>query len=374
MSLFDNTAPTATEVVHIAKPEGAHTLTKEQKAFNRLIKQIEDQRKVIEDWQAVMPAYHTKMGAEFTPLVEACSKFQAQLVVALDRGYGVKGLTKTENSQLRDLIPQLAGQVLEDDDDAEMSALYEKYRGKDHEEEQEDIGASMKAMIESMLGIDLGDGPTPKSPEELMRMLSEKSEEIEAAQAARQPPKRKPTAKALAKQAKEEEEAQHISQSIREIYRKLASSLHPDRETDDQERERKTALMQQVNAAYDKKDLLKLLELQLKIEQIDHASIAQVADTRLKHYNKILTEQLQELRQEVAFIEMRISGNASPFAQNRVTPKNALRQLNAEIAGLKLELKRMEREVQSVASVQGIKAWLKEHCRPARRGAFEFPF
>jgi hypothetical protein len=47
----------------------------------------------------------------------------------------------------------------------------------------------------------------------------------------------------------------------------LVAALHPDREPDEQERKRKTELMQRVNTSYGKKYLLLLLELQLEIEQ-----------------------------------------------------------------------------------------------------------
>jgi curved DNA-binding protein CbpA len=70
---------------------------------------------------------------------------------------------------------------------------------------------------------------------------------------------------------------------VREIYRKLASALHPDRETDEREREAKTALMQRVNQACEAQDLLALLQLQLQIEQIDERHIANAGEQRLKH-------------------------------------------------------------------------------------------
>ncbi|MDZ7811938.1 MAG: J domain-containing protein [Ideonella sp.] len=60
------------------------------------------------------------------------------------------------------------------------------------------------------------------------------------------------------------EAAQAVSQSLREIYRKLASALHPDRASDDADRARRHALMQKVNQANDAKDLLTLLQLQLE--------------------------------------------------------------------------------------------------------------
>jgi hypothetical protein len=71
--------------------------------------------------------------------------------------------------------------------------------------------------------------------------------------------------------------------------------LHPDRETDPQERERKNALMQRVNQAYSKNSLLQLLELQLELEHIDQSAINNLSEDRLKHYNKILKEQVKEL-------------------------------------------------------------------------------
>jgi curved DNA-binding protein CbpA len=42
---------------------------------------------------------------------------------------------------------------------------------------------------------------------------------------------------------------------VREVFRKLASELHPDRETDPAEHARKTELMQRVNQAYKAGDL-----------------------------------------------------------------------------------------------------------------------
>jgi hypothetical protein len=78
------------------------------------------------------------------------------------------------------------------------------------------------------------------------------------------------------------------SQSVRDIYRKLASVLHPDRETDPTERERKTALIQRANQAYGRNDLLELLTLQIETEQIDAGALADIPEARLRHYNDVL--------------------------------------------------------------------------------------
>jgi hypothetical protein len=107
-----------------------------------------------------------------------------------------------------------------------------------------------------------------------------------------------------AAQQRREAEAQQVTQSVREIYRKLASALHPDRQTDAAQREAHTALMQRVNQAYEAQDLLTLLELQLQIEQIDAGHMASASEAKVKHYNKVLGEQLAELKAEIESVEM----------------------------------------------------------------------
>jgi len=78
--------------------------------------------------------------------------------------------------------------------------------------------------------------------------------------------------------------------------------LHPDRETNPDERMRKTELMQKINIAYDKHDLLTMLQMQLEIEQIDQIDQIVLIQLVLKKLNTImwvLKKQLQEIKQEV---------------------------------------------------------------------------
>src|SRR5690606_20305824 len=89
--------------------------------------------------------------------------------------------------------------------------------------------------------------------------------------------------------------AREASVSVREVYRKLVSALHPDREIDAAERKRKTRLMQRANQAYERNDLLELLALQIETEQIDAAALASVPEERLKHYNQVLLDQARVL-------------------------------------------------------------------------------
>jgi hypothetical protein len=90
---------------------------------------------------------------------------------------------------------------------------------------------------------------------------------------------------------------------VRDIFRKLASALHPDRETDSAKRGRKTALMQRANVAYAANDLLGLLELQLEANQIDQTGLDNLDDDRIKQYNRILDGQAGEIKAEIIALE-----------------------------------------------------------------------
>jgi uncharacterized protein (UPF0335 family) len=370
MNLFNNT------VIHITDPQGTAALSKEQKTFNRLIKQIDEQRKLLEAWNNILPVYAAKVGSEYRPVVDGVQANKASFAKLLDQAYGSKGLTKTENKKLSQLILDLASQVLEKGENSELEAIYQRHNDVSYTEEQQEVTESMKLMMEKALGLDLSEENAPQTPEEMMQLLHKKlqneADEAEAARKLRQS-KRKLSAKALAKQAKDEEEAKNVSQSIRDVYRKLASTLHPDREPDEAERARKTTLMQQVNTAYDKKDLLKLLELQLKIEQID-PNLTQVADSRLKHYNKILAEQLVELQSEVAHVEMPFN-HGSFYAGPRITPGNVIRSLNKDIAELKRDLQDMQADLCNLGDIKALKVWLKNYrLQSAERSEFGFLF
>jgi hypothetical protein len=108
--------------------------------------------------------------------------------------------------------------------------------------------------------------------------------------------------------------AMEVFSPRRESCRELASLLHPDRETDPRERKAKNALMQRVNQAYAANDLLTLQELQLQVEQIDLGHIAKASNERLKHCDRVLSEQLQELKHELARVEagVRFDFNLDP--------------------------------------------------------------
>src|SRR5882724_2726863 len=349
-------------VVRIASPQGSAALSKGQKTFNRLIQKIEEQRKLLQSWQDSLPRFRAKQAGEFEPVLSHYNETRETLVRLLDTAYDAHGLTKTERAKLRDLIASIVGELLAHGTKPELVALYDKHSDLGFAEEEQMAADSTRALIKSVLGVDLGDDAELDSPEDMLARLQQKLLEQADSRSAQAPKRsqRKPSAKTLAREAKQQEEAQAASQSIREVYRKLASSLHPDRETDTQERARKTTLMQRANAAYEKSDLLGLLQLQLEAEQIDHADIGALSESRLKHYNQVLTEQLAELEEEIRCIETSFDGH-DPFSRRRAHPALVLQWLDRDIAELKAATRNLQRDLRELGDIKRLKAKLRHY-------------
>ena len=160
--------------------------------------------------------------------------------------------------------------------------------------------------------------------------------------------------------------------SIREVYRKLVSALHPDREMDDQIRAEKTALMQKVNIAYEERDLLQLLALQMELEHIDQAHLDGLSEKKLKHYVQILADQEHELRDEIQYVMAQFYAEFDTPEEGSLTMQ--IRNLKRDIAQLKESTKILERDCKSCHSIKDLKALLSMSvaATPSRqRGLFE---
>jgi len=372
---------TKLNTISIAPEHNKPMLSKGQKTFNSLLEQIEKRRTRLSEWETAIPAFHQKYQREITPLVQTSKELRNKLLHCLDQAYDTKGISKTEQQAMAELICNLAANLIDDDDDPALKELYNRYNHTDYDSETAAELGEMKSQLEAILGAELGDDVDLNSPEELMQRVYAQMEEQQAQEAAadalRQERKalRKKTAKQLAAEARAEAEKKELGLSIRQVYRKLASALHPDRETDPQEQARKTVLMQRVNDAYSKNNLLQLLELQLELEHIDQNSLNNIDDERLKHYNKILKEQVSELDQEIEYVEDRFrqSYGVPPFVA--VSPSTIGRNLNKEISALQEENQAIKHELSVFTDLKKLKAWLKLLRRSlASRRDHEMPF
>ncbi|MFT4243621.1 MAG: J domain-containing protein [Acidovorax sp.] len=366
----------------IGSAPGGAPLGPQQKKFNTHVQRIAAQRELLAAWQAGVDAYRVRHAADFMPLLADHRALTREMALLLDAESGRKGLSKTDRATLADAVASLAGNLADRaDDDAEreaMKALYNRHTGGDFDAEEAEGHAMAREvareMAQDLFGIDL-DGVDLDSPEAIARhveaQMQAQQAQAEAARAAHQATRRAKK-KPSARERQEQEAEQQASQSLRDIYRKLASSLHPDREPDPAERARKTALMQRANQAYAANNLLDLLQLQLEAEQIDPARIASLGEERLKHYNRVLAEQLAELQREVYATQQRFCAEfgLDPFRSYK--PARLMTELRAQMQYLQQDMHDLRLQLRALREDPAeLKIWLK-HQRAAQREADMF--
>lgn len=342
-------------------------LTPEQKKFNTLMQRIAKQRDVLREWEQVIDVSRHRHASEALPLVQVQLACKLELLRLFDR-LAEQKLAKADRIYLQELICSDASLLLEEMEEppeAELKAIYQRHAGTDYDADQQvaqqEFDVHARVMVEEIFGVTMEDGESI-TPDAVIRRLAQQAQEQKHAQAAAEAAaprsrSRKPSAAAQ----KKEEQAKLASQSVREVFRKLVSSLHPDRESDPVERERKNALMQRVNMAYEAGNLLQLLELQLEVEQIDDAHLAGLSEERLSHYNRVLKTQLEELKQEVAMREAEMAYELGGSPYERYTPKKIGLLVEQEIASLHSENLALQQLLQRLQSnPSGLKSWLKE--------------
>ncbi len=343
-------ANTSAQLFLVTQPDGA-PLTAGQKKFNNLLKKIETQRQLLENWQAVLPVYRQLWDAEFKPLLEECDKHDMQLLQLLDAASDRIKFGKKDRQTLVEVILDLVTAMMGGPDDALLKGLFTKYTGRDFDAVRREEQELFRASLEKTYGIEMGDEIDLDDLHEVTQCIDEKLAE----QAEQHRPQKK-----SARETRQEEEQVKVSQSVRDIYRKLASALHPDRETDDTERERKTVLMQRVNEAYAQSDLLGLLHLQLEAEQIDQEHISNLSKERLKHYNHVLTEQLRELEQEIRDVTLSLSAQLLLNPYDAIKLTTLPRKCEKRLQQLREELEGMKQQLSAISDTRLLKFWLKQ--------------
>jgi len=360
-TLFDGVPEArANTQVKLGVPGSAPTLSKAQKQFNKWIAKIGSQRGELARWQEFMPRYAQWVAGEFEPLNARKRLCQVEMVRLLDRAMQGSQLGKTQRAKVTGLVLNLLAGLLADEEDEELIALHDKYSGASFKQAQAEELDYMRELAGTAFGMEFDDDAPAASHEELARQIKEKMDAAGQAEPARRAKKAgKKSARQSAREAREEKAREHVTQSVREIYRKLVSELHPDREADPAERERKTALMQKVNQAYAKQDLLALLELQLQIEQIDPAALAGMAEERLLRYNAVLQEQSMRLEEEIAHFVTPFLTMAQGAMPRSNTPETVQRAIDADARALAAGLAQMEADVAACADIKHLKKWLR---------------
>jgi hypothetical protein len=368
-----NTHPAGDGVARLKVQKTAQgKLSAAQQRFNKQLARVNNLGRQMQDIEQLAASVREPHLAQISAYERAIAQTQAQMLLFLHERLQRKGLSAAQQKSVCALVQSLLQVARPEMDEAQWTALHAQYFPpevqKQQAQERQEAKQQVLDAVADFLGrpLDLDGIDGMDSPHELLEAVMRQvqadrdtAQERQAARKAGRPP--------TAKQRKAEQNALDAKAALRAIYRQLASALHPDRETDPMERERKSALMSQANAANARGDLVTLLRLQLQAEQVDEAHIASMADEKLAALSLLLKEQVAVLEREVAEAEMRLSNELGVMVS--ATMKEAV--LTAHLQRLQREMARtaegMQQDLERVRDDAELKRWLREQAALARQ-------
>ena len=372
--LFSNesaSAPSNDLSLQIKAPK----LAPAQLRFNKLLQKVELLTQRLVQMQAVADTFRPLYSSTQQPLQAQFAAALREMVLWLDLRLQKKGLTPAVLRDTRAMVCSLSeGLALAGD--KEMHALHDRHSPQSMADKEKSAADHIRDMMQHMTGVDASDLNEDRSVQDLLhagldhvRQMRDEQADKEAKARAKRDSKPRSAA-----QKKAHDTQQDAQSALRAIYRQLVSALHPDREPDALERVRKTELMGQVNAAYGRRDLMALLTLQLRCEQIDASTISRLTTAKMAALTLLLKEQAVVLEGDLfaAVSKLQDEFALSPFTP--VTAAGLTLELDAQVASLQETVSTMQDDLRSVQTDAGLKRWIKMQKKMSRAEEFEPDF
>ncbi len=286
------------ELIQI-KTQNSAVLTKLQKQFNSSIQKINSLKQRIAFVTTEIEQIQVKIQTDILPLERKLIDIQIKEITYLDALYQQNIFKKRDNETLSEMILEKAGEFITRKESHELNDIYTRHNnGISFEEANKVASETLKDSFSSMFGIEVDEEVDLSDPEKFQAYFEQQMANDEAEYEARKA-NRKKTAKQIEKEEKKRLEEKNLNKTSRQIYMELVKAFHPDREKDELEKERKTLLMHRITKAYEKDDLFDLLRLRLELlgTDFEHSN-----DESLKHYVKLLKQQVAELENELSEI------------------------------------------------------------------------
>jgi hypothetical protein len=361
----------------IVQPSEQVPLTPAQHRFNDLLARIEQLSGLIQRLEAWSDRHRYAHIQALRESVQLAQTHRKSLLLFVHERLQTADLTDRQQRMARGMVRGLIDH-LAPMDDPQVQALADVYVSEEDTQEaaqeQAEAAQRLRERIEEALGQPIEKPDQYQTPEEMMQAGMRQWQRQQEADEQRKAAKR--AARKAQKQAQKKSAAAEKGEvpaalmreldaksAIRTIFRQLASALHPDREPDEQERLRKTGLMSEVNAAYEKNDLTTLLRLQMQVTQVtpqNKPGTARMADDKLIAMSVLLKEQVAALEDDLDQLESRLS-------QELCVPVRA----DADEAALSQSLQRIQADqrhsadslaadLRRIQNDAEFKRWLKE--------------
>lgn len=351
---------------------GEQPLSAAARAFNLQLTRVDKLRAQLAELDMLGQSHRVEQHRWLTPLRQRQRQHMRDLALTLAAHLQDKALSRVQQATATEALCEQA-QALADDGDAEMAALHDRHSPQTLAQKKQAAADALRERLEAALGEPLaGEGETLTADELVREGLARWQAEREAAQERRQAKAqaRKARQKPGTAQAEAQTQAADAETQLRTLFRQLASALHPDREPDEAERVRKTALMSEANTAYARKDLVTLMQIQLRAELADPAAVSRLADDRLAALTLLLKQQVAGLERERAARQGQLAAEFD-LPHPQVANPNTLKQaLLSQVAALEEAVAQLEQDLAAAQDVASFKRWLnrrREAPRPVTR-------
>ncbi|MEP7154810.1 MAG: hypothetical protein ABI905_03495 [Betaproteobacteria bacterium] len=318
--------------------EPAITLTPAQRTFKRLVEEIEKIENRQQELGGLLDTFRSQFAAKLNPLQDERDTIHRALVLFLDQQLLRDGWPELDRNTMRDVLCKMAELLFGGKYHDEMEALFDRHSDVSLADRAAGQKRELAEDLEAAFGVDVNTVAEDATPEEMLREALRQLEAEDAAgeQAANVRAALKNSKRKSARVREEEKQALDAGNLLKQIYRKLTSALHPDREADPAERLRKTALMTEVNKAYADGNLLKLLHLQWQVLKMDSRAAGEMADDKLKVINQTLAQQRDELKKECRELEVMIRERFHLPPTGALTSASLQKALKAQAANARI--------------------------------------
>lgn len=335
-------------------------LTKAQQAFNRLIKKIEKLRQSIDKETERLNRDLALYSVQIHPLEVKIVEQRKQMVRRLYPFLGCREIPgRKQREVLREVLLNHLDQIaseegeLKDEDltairDAITESMPQPPQDADEDEAfLEDLKERAAADFKDMgVEVDLSKFRPGMSPEELFEMLAEMEAQVKAGQTSEGKEQKARKETKTAARARMEEELRQ--RDLGSLYKQLAKMLHPDLEADPTLRTEKEAAMKELTTAYKRKDLHAILRLELEWISREQADVSRLTEEKLRVYNGILREQVDELESRLFEVPHHPRFNPlqrfthSLFGTRHFNPALVRQDLNDQLKALRFAIQALE--------------------------------
>lgn len=351
MALADQPAPILTPA-----------LTPAQRTFKRLIEEIEKIENRQQELGGLLDTFRSLFAAKLHPLQDERDMIHRALVLFLDAQLVRDGWSQFDRSTMRQVLCKMAELLFGGKYHDEMEVLFDRHSEVSLADRTAEQKRELAEDLEAAFGVDMKTAAdSEQTPEEMLReaLRQREADEAAGAQAVEASAVMKRNTRKSARVREEEKQALDAGNLLKQIYRKLTSALHPDRETDHEERLRKTALMTEVNKAYADGNLLKLLHLQWEALKIEARAAGAMADDKLKVINQTLAKQRDELKVECRELETMIREKFHLPPTGALTMASLQKALKSQAANARIGNGNLRHDLTSIRHSRAeFKIWL----------------